>query len=138
MTNDQKEPLVLRGIPFTWDDIHSVVDAFYHQVQLDHMLRIPFQSVDDWPHHIERLTHFWWIRFGGRPYMDVSYDPVGKHFETGFNEHFLERWLELFRSTLRKELKKEQADLWDEFAQNIGVALTRNNEMMHLRARGNR
>lgn len=62
--------------------------------------------------------------------MDVSYDPVGKHFETGFNEHFLERWLEIFKSTLFKELNKDQAELWYEFAQSMGVALTRNNELM--------
>lgn len=133
-----REPLVLNGVSFTWEDIHKVVSSFYRQVQYDQLLSIPFQTVDDWPHHIERLTHFWWIRFGGRPYMHVNYDPIGKHFETGFNEHFLERWLELFQKTLQSELSKEQAELWHHFAQNIGVALTRNNELMHLRMRNSR
>lgn len=114
----------------SWEDINRVVSSFYKQVEKDPLLRVPFQTVNDWPHHIERLTHFWWIRFGGKPYMDVSYDPVGKHFETGFNEHFLERWLEIFKSTLFKELNKDQAELWYEFAQSMGVALTRNNELM--------
>lgn len=135
MSIEKHQSLIVRGVTYSWSDINKVVQSFYRQVQLDSMLKIPFQSVDDWPHHIERLTHFWWIRFGGQPYMDVRYDPVTKHFETGFNEHFLERWLELFKETLKSELTNEQADLWYDFAKNIGVALTRNDEFMHIKAR---
>jgi hemoglobin len=134
MTNEPS-PLQVQGISYTWNDIYQVVNSFYHQVQKDPLLKIPFRTVEDWPHHIERLTHFWWLRFGGSPYLDVRYDPVGKHFETGFNEHFLERWLELFRETLQKELKPEQAAYWFEMTQSMGVALSRNNELMHIRAR---
>lgn len=127
------ETLKIGQISFTWDDINRVVSAFYNEIARDPVLKHPFNTVDDWPHHIERLTHFWWIRFGGTPYMSVSYDPVGKHYETGFNVPFLERWLSLFEDALKKNLTKEQAELWHGFATNIGQALTRNNEMMILR-----
>lgn len=121
------------GVHFRWLDISKVITLFYQRVAVDQLLRIPFASVEDWPHHIERLTHFWWIRFGGPPYLDVRYDPIGKHFESGFNHHFLERWLELFDRILRETLNPQQAKLWQEFATSMGASLERNNELMIAR-----
>lgn len=122
--------LEVNSVKFTFDDIHQVVETFYRKVAVDKHLRGPFSVVDDWPHHIERLTHFWWIRFGGRAYMDVMYNPVQKHFETGFNEEFLDVWLTLFKSVLKEKLTPEQAELWSMFAEGMGQALNRNNELM--------
>ena len=129
--NPNKEDFVeVNSIQFSFEEMNNVVKKFYAKVAVDDHLHGPFSVVDDWPHHIERLTHFWWIRFGGMPYMDVQYDPIGKHLETGVNEGLLEIWLDLFKEVLHETLASSQALLWSEFAERIGVALNRNNEMM--------
>lgn len=134
---DKLEFVEVNSIRFTFQEMNNVVKAFYAKVAVDDHLHGPFSIVDDWPHHILRLTHFWWIRFGGRPYMDVQYDPIGKHLESGFNEGLLEIWLDLFKEVLFETLSRPQALLWSEFAEKIGVALNRNNEMMikHMRSK---
>lgn len=113
----------LNEIAFTFNDIHSVVDAFYTQVQQDLLLKIPFQSVQNWSHHVERLTHFWWIRFGGKPYLDAMYNPVEKHFLAGFNQEYLSCWLALFKQTLEAKLLPEQAQIWTLVSERMGGAL---------------
>lgn len=124
------ETLKLNDVPFTFDDIHRVVKSFYHKVPMDKHLKVPFSSVEDWPYHIDKLTHFWWTRFGGMAYMDVRYNPVQKHYDTGFNEEFLDIWLKLFKSVLTEELSSEQARIWGMIAQNMGEALNKNNELI--------
>lgn len=136
MTSRQITPdqwLELRSIRFTHGEINSVVEDFYRQVATDPQLSVPFSSVKDWPHHIERLTHFWWTRFGGAAYLEASYDPIGKHFETGFTRELLERWLTLFQSTVTALLRPEQAEIWVELTKNMGQALARHNDLMILR-----
>lgn len=122
--------VAVRGILFTHKDIFSVVDAFYKEVAKDKLLSIPFSSVKDWPHHIESLTHFWWTRMGGRAYLDISYNPVGKHFEADFNDEYLERWLSLFKQILSEKLTPSQSQLWETITISMGSALSKNNEMM--------
>lgn len=73
---EKEEYIIVQSIKFTFGDINTVVNEFYAKVAIDNHLHRPFSVVDDWPHHIDRLTHFWWIRFGGSPYMDVQYDPI--------------------------------------------------------------
>lgn len=118
----------IEGITFTFENIQSVVEDFYTQIQFDPGLEVPFRSVHDWPEHINRLTHFWWIRFGGRPYLLDRYNPVLKHFLAGFNDELLSRWLSLFRTTLEKILSREQSMLWSEFAESMGASLSARNE----------
>lgn len=124
------ELIEVRGTSFTFGDINQVVKNFYRQVAEHRHLKVPFSTVEDWPHHIDNLTHFWWIRFGGRPYLEVQYNPVQKHFETGYNEEFLDMWLTLFKDVLDSTLSKNQANLWFMFAEGIGNALTYHNEAM--------
>ena len=123
-----RDVISINGVDFTHEDIFKVVDTFYTRVQEDSLLKVPFQSVHDWPEHIQRLTHFWWIRLGGRSYMNVSYNPVLKHFEAGFNAEFLKRWLELFHQTLKENLREDQANLWILISEKMGQALTMKNE----------
>lgn len=130
---DKNDFIVVHSIKFTFEDINNVVKTFYARVEVDDHLHGPFSVVDDWPHHIDKLTHFWWFRFGGDPYMNVQYDPVTRHFETGFSEGLLEIWLNLFKDVLNETLTPAQADLWFQFAEGMGAALNRNNEMMKLR-----
>lgn len=121
----------LNGVRFAHADIQEVVRTFYGRVEKDPVLEIPFRSVHDWPEHIARLTHFWWIRFGGEPYrLDDEYDPVGKHYLAGFNPERLARWLELFGQTLSERLKPEQARLWALISERMGQSLQFRNEQL--------
>jgi hemoglobin len=118
----------LDGVEFTFSDIRSVVQEFYTRVSTDPVLAVPFQTVKDWPHHIDRLTHFWWIRLGGRPYLPGIYNPVEKHFRAGFNLPFLQRWLALFLETQKSILTGPQVERWHEIAEYMGQALFMKNE----------
>lgn len=122
------ESIVVGGISFTHQDLLSVIDDFYTRIQNDPVLKIPFQSVSDWPEHIRRLTHFWWIRFGGKPYMFSEYNPVTKHFFAGFNADLLKRWLSIFHQTLEDHLTKEQAHIWKMISERMGEALSLKND----------
>ena len=120
----------LNGVVFTHADIFKVVDIFYHRIQQDPILKVPFQSVQDWPEHIKRLAHFWWARFGGRPYLDVQYNPVMKHFEAGFNEEFLQRWLSLFHETIKENLQDDQYRIWAMISEKMGASLSFRNDLL--------
>lgn len=126
---DGQASISVNSVQFRFDDIRKVVDTFYARVATDKILGPPFSSVHDWPHHIERLTHFWWIRFGGEPYLDVTYNPVEKHFTAGFNDEFLTRWLALFQGVLDETLEPPQAKFWSDVAHRMGFALTMKNEL---------
>ncbi|MCO5113923.1 MAG: group III truncated hemoglobin [Bdellovibrionaceae bacterium] len=121
--------ILVYGVAFTHLEIFQVIDDFYTRIQQDPILSVPFQSVHDWPHHIERLTHFWWIRFGGKPYLFSDYNPVLKHFFAGFNDMLLQRWLGLFHATIDEHLDPEQAELWKNVSSRMGQALSMKNEM---------
>ncbi len=122
------DEIIVNGVPFSHEDMFNVVDDFYTRVQSDPLLQIPFQSVHDWPEHIDRITHFWWIRLGGEPYSFAEYNPVQKHFFAGFNSTFLSRWLELFHETLKTHLREDQIQLWTLITQRMGQALSMKNE----------
>lgn len=119
----------LNETEFKLEEIHRVVEAFYYKVQEDPLLKVPFQSVHDWPEHIQRLTHFWWLRFGGKPYMFTHYSPVAKHFFAGFNEVLLERWLKLFHETMQQKLNPNQCKAWTDLSQKMGQGLLIRNKM---------
>jgi len=120
----------VNGCVFTHQDILAVVDAFYRRVETDALLKVPFGSVEDWPEHIAKLTHFWWTRFGGKSYMDVEYSPPLKHYRAGFNREFLSRWLSLFHQTLQEKLTPDQAKMWKTIADRMGEGLSLKNDMM--------
>ncbi|UOF01350.1 group III truncated hemoglobin [Bdellovibrio reynosensis] len=124
------EAIIVNGISFSHKDIFDVVDDFYTRIQNDPALKVPFQSVHDWPEHIERLTHFWWARFGGRIYLFNDYNPVAKHFYAGFNRELLTRWLEIFGETLATHLKPDQAKLWKMIAERMGESLSIRNDLL--------
>lgn len=130
---DQPKPknqtVEVNGVIFTHEDLFKVVDDFYTRIQQDPILQVPFRSVGDWPEHIQRLTHFWWIKFGGDPYLFGYYNPVAKHFFAGFNQDLLTRWLALFHATLDTHLKPEQSALWKLISERMGQALSVKNEM---------
>lgn len=123
------EQIEVKGVLFTHSDIFKVVDDFYHRIQNDPVLQVPFQSVHDWPEHIDRITHFWWIRMGGSPYAFAQYNPVAKHYFAGFNQELLKRWLNLFHETLKDHLSPKHVELWLAVAEAIGRGLTIKDQM---------
>ncbi|HEY8272379.1 MAG TPA: group III truncated hemoglobin, partial [Pseudobdellovibrionaceae bacterium] len=125
----ETDSVEINSVLFNFRNIKTVIKDFYRKVAMDPVLSVPFQSVEDWPHHVVRLTHFWWIRFGGDSYLNVSYNPPEKHFHAGFNQEFLTRWLGLFQETLQDKLSLEQATLWGVIAERMGVALTFKNDL---------
>lgn len=125
---DPSEEIRVNNVTFTHGDISRVVDDFYTRVAKDPVLEVPFRSVHDWPVHIARMTHFWWIRFGGVPYLATSYNPVEKHFHAGFNDTFLERWLSLFRETVQADLREDQSEFWSLVTERMGHSLSIKNE----------
>lgn len=125
----QPESVNVNGVSFNHEDIFRVVDDFYTRIQNDSVLQVPFRSVGDWPEHIQRLTHFWWVRFGGKPYLFNHYNPVAKHFFAGFNRELLTRWLSIFHETLQTHLTPEQAALWKLVSERMGEALSIKNEL---------
>lgn len=119
----------VNGVIFSHQDIYRVIDTFYSRIQQDAILSVSFRSVHDWPEHIDRLTHFWWIRFGGQAYLSTEYNPITKHFFAGFNDNLLERWLGIFHQTLDEHLTTEQSHLWKLISERIGHSLSIKNEM---------
>jgi hemoglobin len=119
----------LNGVDFAHEDLLRVVDDFYSRIQQDPILSQPFKSVGDWPEHIQRLTYFWWVRFGGKPYLFNHYNPVTKHFFAGFNRDHLTRWLFIFHQTLQTHLSPEQTHLWKIISERMGEALVIKNEL---------
>lgn len=112
--------------------VAAIVAAFYARVREHPTLSIPFSRVDDWPHHLEILTHFWWVTLGGERYLDYSYQVPSKHAEAGFTPELLSDWLALFRQTLDAQLPTVQADAWFARAEKIGASLSMLHELGHF------
>lgn len=121
--------VTVNGVEFSHDDIFHVVDDFYGRIQRDPVLQVPFSSVGDWVEHVQKLTHFWWIRFGGEPYLFNFYNPVAKHYFAGFNRELLTRWLFIFHETLQTHLSSEQVALWKLISERMGDSLDMKNEL---------
>ncbi|MBV1776811.1 group III truncated hemoglobin [Burkholderiaceae bacterium DAT-1] len=109
------------------DLVRQVVETFYARVQVHPALSRPFSVVDDWPAHIDHLTHFWWVTLGGERYLDYRYDVANKHMSAGFTPDLLIDWLDLFTTTLTDMLPDEQAEAWIAHARRIGESL----KLMH-------
>lgn len=120
----------VNGVDYHHEDIFCVVDDFYTRIQQDPVLQVPFKSVVDWSEHVEHLTHFWWVRFGGKSYLAYDYNPPAKHFPAGFNRDLLTRWLSIFHETLDAQLNPQQAALWKIISERMGEGLFVKNELM--------
>lgn len=128
---ESSQSIIAANVKFDHNEIYAVVDKFYRRVSEHPSLQVPFQSVHDWPEHIDRMTQFWWLRFGGKPYMYSQYNPIHKHFHAGFNKEYLSYWLELFHQVLDEELNKEQVLLWKDLSSQMGQGLLIRNEMLN-------
>ena len=127
------DSVTINGIVFSHLNIFCVVGDFYTRIQQDPDLQDPFKSVVDWPEHIKNITHFWWIKFGGKSYLLNNYNPVAKHFFAGFNRELLKRWLVIFHETLRTHLTSEQVAIWTAISNSIGESLAIKNEQYKIK-----
>ena len=107
--------------------VNTIVNDFYNQIQEHPTLAEPFSSVHDWPTHKEKISDFWWVVLGGKPYTSYKYEPVGKHLMAGFNESLLVDWKQLFKRSLLKHLDNDLADMWFSRIQMIGENLLAQN-----------
>lgn len=88
-------------------DIQTLVNNFYEKVQADELLAPVFSHVN-WPHHLPIMYDFWSSMLLG----DQSYrgNPFQKHLPLPIRPRHFERWLELFRQTVKENFSGEKAD----------------------------
>lgn len=108
--------------------IFAVVDRFYDRIQSHPTLSIPFQRVQDWPRHKERIAYFWWVSLGGDRTRDFTFAVAPKHWQAGFNEMLLGDWKTLFREVVSSTLPSDLAAAWMERVDHVGASLVIANE----------
>lgn len=105
------------------DAIRVVVDEFYNRIQVHPTLAEPFEIIEDWPEHKEKLAHFWWLSLGGEPYANFQYDVGPKHMVLPINDSHVDEWLDLFYEVMAKHIPEEHAEAWHFRARNMGRAI---------------
>ncbi|MEJ2344490.1 MAG: group III truncated hemoglobin [Gammaproteobacteria bacterium] len=100
-----------------------VVADFYDRVQRHPQLSQPFATVRDWAAHTAKLTHFWWVALGGRPYQGYRYDIGLTHWRVGVDDSLVEAWLAVLRATLADHLPPPLAVEWHRRARRMAVAV---------------
>lgn len=106
------------------DMIHDVVHAFYAKIRTDPMLGAILARVigPDWGPHLAKMCDFW----SSVMLMTGRYkgNPMIAHMRLKMVQpmHF-ERWLELFRATVRNSCPSEIAELFVTRAENIARSL---------------
>ena len=105
--------------------IRRVVYRFYERVRADAELAPIFGrriAPADWPAHLERMTDFWSSvllmsgRYKGKPL------PAHQRISEARPDHF-ERWLALFRETVKGECRAEAAAIFIDRAERIAQSL---------------
>ena len=97
------------------DDIEKLVNAFYKKVIDDDLIGIFFTKIVElkWDVHLPVMYDFWEsMLFGTGKYKG---NPMIKHIEIHKKkrmeaEHF-DRWLEVWKSTVRQNFSGEKADM---------------------------
>lgn len=105
--------------------IAHVVDRFYERVRGDTRLGSLFASrVTDWDRHLAKMRDFWSAalnrtgRYAGRP--------VEAHRTIeGLSLADFERWLGLFRSTVREVAPPREAQAFIAMAERMALAMTK-------------
>lgn len=110
--------------PITEADIARLVPAFYSRVRQDPLLGPIFNAaIDDWPHHLEKLTAFWSsvMLTSGR----YKGNPMAAHVkhEQHMEREAFERWLGLWRETTEELLAPSEAAAFQERAGRIAESL---------------
>jgi hemoglobin len=102
----------------------QLVALFYERVRQDSQLGPIFNdAIEDWPHHLTKLTDFWHAvmltsgRYKGNPMMQHL-----RHGDRITPEHF-ERWLALWDPATAETMAPEHAAALQAKARRIGEAL---------------
>lgn len=115
----------------TDEEIARLVDEFYARVRLDDRLGPIFEAhVDDWDHHLSKLTDFWSsILRGTRRYSGT---PMTQHAALpDLDETLFARWLELFGETAREQDNTAMAERAQTMARRIAQSLWMGYQMYH-------
>lgn len=105
--------------------IARVVDRFYERIRADERLGPLFASrITDWDRHLGIMRDFWSAalnrsgRYAGRP--------VERHrLIEGLNAADFERWLSLFRATVRAHCDAPTAEAFIGIAERMALAMTK-------------
>lgn len=95
----------------TPEDIRLLVDAFYGQVRVDPLLGGIFNGAirDRWPEHLAKMYAFWGtVLLEERNYFGA---PLRPHLGLPIEQRHFDRWLLLFRATVRAHFIGPVAEL---------------------------
>ncbi len=93
-----------------------LVNLFYDKVRSDAMLSPVFSHVD-WPAHLPKMYSFWGsLLLGEQSYQG---NPFQKHTSLPLQGEHFDRWLLLFKSTIRETFEGSKADEAIDRAENI-------------------
>jgi hemoglobin len=113
----------------TFEDIKTLVDAFYSRVNRDELLQPVFNEIAhvDWQAHLPTMYRFWdSMLLGAGSYQGA---PFPKHAVLPIQQCHFERWVTLFVETVNSNFagpKSEEAKgraicIADTFARRMGV-----------------
>lgn len=95
----------------TPEHIRLLVDSFYGKVRVDPLLGGIFNGViqDRWPQHLAKMYTFWGtVLIGEESYQGAPFRP---HKELPVDQLHFDRWLLLFRATVKEHFEGPVAQL---------------------------
>lgn len=115
----------------TEEDISALVHAFYARVRQDGVLAPIFEAhIDDWDHHLVKLTDFWSsvLRRTGR----FTGAPMPRHAALpGLDAGMFRHWLRLFRQTAAEQPNQAMAAQATAAAERIAQSLWMGYQLSH-------
>lgn len=116
--------LSINGVDFSLLEIFKVADSFYSRARNDEKIGWIYSSVKNWDEQVAWFTHLWWVRLGGRPYLDGKKKPIESKLIDLIDSKVMEHWLVLFKSIQNTYLSNKQAELWFEMVKKrVGTLL---------------
>ena len=106
-------------------DLERLIPAFYDRVRADDMIGALFnETIDDWPHHLDKLVAFWSsvMLTTGR----YKGSPMAAHLrhQAAIRPEMFERWLALWTETTAQMLPPTAAAALQAKAQRIAESLS--------------
>jgi hemoglobin len=100
----------------------TLVDRFYDKVRADPALGPIFNAaVHDWDEHKRTLVSFWSsVALGTQSYRG---SPMSAHRAQPIRGEHFDRWLELWRETVREQFEEAPATRMIGYAERIGSSL---------------
>lgn len=94
----------------TEQTLAMLIDRFYERIRLDPLIGPIFNdAIGDWPHHLEKLGHFWSsVMLSTGTYKG---NPVAEHLKhiDRITPQMFERWLALWRETTTELMPPDAA-----------------------------